>query len=43
LNAKLYDEALRLNIRNVTVLHIHNPDPATPEKCSRRCRNRRAS
>jgi hypothetical protein len=32
LNAKLYDEAQRFNIPHVTVLHIHNPDPATPEK-----------
>jgi hypothetical protein len=32
LNAKLYDEAQRLNIPHVTVLHIHNSDPATPEK-----------
>lgn len=32
LNAKLYDEAQRLNIPHVTVLHIHNADPATPEK-----------
>jgi len=32
LNAKLYDEAQRLNIPHVTVLHIHNPDPTTPEK-----------
>ena len=39
LNAKLYDEAQRLNIPHVTVLHIHNPDPTTPEKmkyCSAR-------
>lgn len=32
LNAKLHDEAQRLNIPHVTVLHIHNPDPTTPEK-----------
>lgn len=32
LNAKLYDEAQRLNIPHVTVLHIHNADPTTPEK-----------
>jgi hypothetical protein len=32
LNAKLNDEAQRLNIPHVTVLHIHNPDPTTPEK-----------
>ena len=32
LNAKLIDEALRFNIPHVTVLHIHNPDPTTPEK-----------
>jgi len=32
LNARLYDEAQRLNIPHVTVLHIHNSDPATPEK-----------
>jgi hypothetical protein len=32
LNAKLLDEALRYNIPHVTVLHIHNPDPTTPEK-----------
>jgi hypothetical protein len=32
LNAKLYDEAQRFNIPHVTVLHIHNSDPATPEK-----------
>ncbi len=32
LNAKLVDEALRFNIPHVTVLHIHNPDPTTPEK-----------
>jgi len=32
LNAKLYDEAERFNIPHVTVLHIHNPDPTTPEK-----------
>lgn len=32
LNAKLYDEAQRFNIPHVTVLHIHNPDPATPDK-----------
>ena len=32
LNAKLYDEAQRFNIPHVTVLHIHNPDPTTPEK-----------
>ena len=32
LNAKLYDEALRFNIPHVTVLHIHNSDPTTPEK-----------
>lgn len=32
LNAKLYDEAQRLNIPHVTVLHIHNADPTTPQK-----------
>jgi len=32
LNAQLIDEALRFNIPHVTVLHIHNPDPTTPEK-----------
>ena len=32
LNAKLIDEALRFNIAHVTVLHIHNADPETPEK-----------
>src|SRR5258705_12818352 len=32
LNAKLYDEAQRINIPHATVLHIHNPDPTTPEK-----------
>ena len=32
LNAKLYDEAQRVNIPHVTVLHIHNADPTTPEK-----------
>jgi len=32
LNAKLYDEAQRFNIPHVTVLHIHNPDPTTPDK-----------
>ncbi len=32
LDAKLVDEALRFNIPHVTVLHIHNPDPTTPEK-----------
>ena len=32
LNAHLIDEALRFNIPHVTVLHIHNPDPTTPEK-----------
>lgn len=32
LNAKLIDEALRFNIPHVTVLHIHNADPTTPEK-----------
>lgn len=32
LNARLYDEAQRSNIPHVTVLHIHNADPATPEK-----------
>lgn len=32
LNAKLYDEAQRFNIPHVTVLHIHNSDPTTPEK-----------
>ena len=32
LDAKLIDEALRFNIPHVTVLHIHNPDPTTPEK-----------
>ncbi|MCC7047924.1 MAG: hypothetical protein IT562_14520, partial [Alphaproteobacteria bacterium] len=32
LNAKLYDETQRFNIPHVTVLHIHNADPTTPEK-----------
>src|SRR5436190_2910781 len=32
LNAKLYDEAQRINVPHVTVLHIHNPDPPTPDK-----------
>jgi hypothetical protein len=32
LNAKLYDEAQRFNIPHVTVLHIHNSDPTTPDK-----------
>jgi len=32
LNARLHDEAQRFNIPHVTVLHIHSPDPATPEK-----------
>jgi len=32
LNAKLYDEAQRFNIPHVTILHIHNPDPTTPNK-----------
>ena len=32
LNAKLSDEAQRFNIPHVTVLHIHNPDPTTPDK-----------
>jgi hypothetical protein len=32
LNAALVDEALRFNIPHVTVLHIHNTDPATPDK-----------
>ncbi|MEO8134665.1 MAG: hypothetical protein ABI831_11890 [Betaproteobacteria bacterium] len=32
LNARFYDEAQRFNIPHVTVLHIHNSDPATPEK-----------
>ena len=32
LNARLYDEALRFNIPHVTVLHIHNADPTTPDK-----------
>jgi hypothetical protein len=32
LNANLIDEALRFNIPHVTVLHIHNADPTTPEK-----------
>ena len=32
LNAKLVDEALRFNIPHVTVLHIHNADPTTPDK-----------
>lgn len=32
LNANLIDEALRLNIPHVTVLHIHNADPTTPDK-----------
>lgn len=32
LNAKLYDEAQRFNIPHVTVLHIHNPDPTTPDR-----------
>jgi hypothetical protein len=35
LNARLVDEALRFNIPHVTVLHIHNPDPTTPEKMLR--------
>jgi len=35
LDAKLYDEALRFNIPHVTVLHIHNSDPTTPEKMLR--------
>ena len=35
LNAKLIDEALRFNIPHVTVLHIHNSDPTTPEKMLR--------
>lgn len=32
LNAKLEDEAQRFNIPHVTVLHIHNADPETPQK-----------
>jgi len=32
LNTKLYDEALRFNIPHVTVLHIHNADPTTPDR-----------
>jgi hypothetical protein len=32
LNAQLVDEALRFNIPHVTVLHLHSPDPTTPEK-----------
>jgi hypothetical protein len=32
LDAKLYDEALRFKIPHVTVLHIHNADPTTPDK-----------
>ena len=32
LNTKLYDEAQRINIPHVTVLHIHNADPTTPDK-----------
>ncbi len=32
LNAKLDTEAQIHNIPHVTVVHIHNPDPATPEK-----------
>lgn len=32
LNAALVDEALRFNIPHVTVLHIHNTDPVTPDK-----------
>ncbi len=32
LNANLIDEALRFNIPHVTVLHIHNADPTTPER-----------
>lgn len=32
LNANLIDEALRFNIPHVTVLHIHNADPTTPDK-----------
>lgn len=32
LNAKLEDEAQRFNIPHVTVVHIHNADPTTPEK-----------
>lgn len=32
LDTKLIDEALRFNIPHVTVLHIHNSDPTTPEK-----------
>lgn len=32
LNAKLYDEAQRFNIPHVTVLHIHNSDPTTPDR-----------
>lgn len=32
LNARLLDEALRFNIPHVTVLHIHNADPTTPDK-----------
>jgi hypothetical protein len=32
LNAGLIDEALRFNIPHVTVLHIHNADPTTPDR-----------
>ncbi|HQS15320.1 hypothetical protein [Reyranella sp.] len=32
LNANLIDETLRFNIPHVTVLHIHNADPTTPDK-----------
>ena len=32
LNARLHDEAQRINIPHVTVLHIHSSDPTTPEK-----------
>lgn len=32
LNAGLIDEALRFNIPHVTVLHIHNADPMTPDR-----------
>jgi hypothetical protein len=32
LNAQLIDEALRFNIPHVTVLHIHNADPTTPDR-----------
>ena len=32
LNANLIDEALRFNIPHVTVLHIHNADPTTPDR-----------